>query len=483
MNKLSKDLFFSTVFSGLNILLLFWLTSKAEYLLSSIVLGVFLSMRRVAASFTNLSQLGASQAIIRFVSLNKEDKEKHKIYFFISIIGWFFSVLMLLFIYIFFGDKLAELTFNNNTNRKIYFLYTLWYIAILHLIYIVQPFFLTQRKIITYNLINTVNSSVIFLIAFIYFQKNVELIVILNFSFILMSILQLILLFYIIIKLRIYNIPSKNSIFKNGKLFYLYSAPRAIITFLDTFLLAIATFLVINDEDVLASFFLTIVLARTILVVLQPVSKLSSVIIGNNNALEKQKQAINIMTGSILYFTILFLIIMINWLNVLINFWLSKDEIIINVLYAFDIVAIGLIPYAIFNGLKGIIEVKFFKPYNLFSLIVAIILHVVFFLVLKTKCSMLFSLSISLAGAFISLGVLTIYWCRKEFYHFTYFRLDILLMLGLLLFSFNYYMNIKYQNIYGLIISVMITTIVYIIVLYFSKIDFIRNTIKVLFKK
>lgn len=482
MNKLSRDIFFSTTFSILNVLFSMWLIRNAEFTLSAISLGVFLLMRRVATSFTNLSQLGASQGIVRFISLNNDDEHKKRIYFFISFLGWFISIIILVGIYFLAGDKLANYTYYIE-NNKIYFSYTLWYIAILHLSYLVQPYFLTQRKIIFYNLINTLNASVIMLLIFIYFAKSADLIHVLYYSFLIMSALQVILMLFIVVKLKVYKVPNQTILYETTKEFYTYSFPRSLMTFLDMFLLTVGALLVTNKDIVIAPFLLTLVLARMVLVVLQPISKLSSVIIGNDNTKEKQDKAINLMTGSVLYFTVLFIIIMTNWLNVLIHFWLSDPENKTEVIYGFNIIAISLIPYAIFHGLKGIIEIQFFKPYNLFSLITAVIIHITLFLILKNYYSTLLALLLSLTASFIVLGGLSLFWCRKYLYKIKYYRLDILTGLTIILFGINYFMNLYFQNIFGLFLSSIITVIIYVAILYFSNIQFIRDSIQTLLKK
>lgn len=483
MNKLSRDLFFSTAFSILNVLFNMWLIKEAEFMLSALALGVFLLMRRVSATFTNLSQLGASQGIIRFVSLNKNDVEKKKVYFFISFLGWVFSVIILIGTYFFLGDYLGNITYNDNENSKAYMLLTLWYISILHLSYLVQPYFLTQRKIISYNLISTLNASIIFLLVFFCFYKNPNLESILYSTFYIMSTLQILLMLYIVIKLKLYNIPSKKSIKQQFKSFYTYSVPRSIITFSDMFLLTIGSLMVFEDETVIASFLIAIVLSRMILVVLQPVSKLSSVIIGNDNTKEKQNNTINLMTGAIVYLALLLVVLLSTWLDVLLKVWLNNPETINNVLFAFNFIAFGLIPYAFFQGLKGVIEIKFFKPYNLYSLIIAIAAHVVLFLILKNYYSMLLSLSISLTFAFISLGVTTVFWCRKDFFGNKYFRFELLIFLGVLLFAANYFANQYFNNLIGFVLSSLFSLVIYVIVLILSKPLFIEEAINVLLKR
>lgn len=483
MNKLSRDLFFSTAFSVLNVLFNMWLIKEAEFMLSAVALGVFLLMRRVSATFTNLSQLGTSQGIVRFVSLNKDDVEKKKIYFFISFLGWFASVVILIGLYFFLGDYLGNFTYNENENSKTYMLLTLWYIAILHLSYLVQPYFLTQRKIISYNMISTLNASVILIFVFFYFSKNPNLESILYTALFLMSALQIVLMLYIIIKLKLYIIPSKQAIKKEFKPFYIYSFPRSVITFSDMFLLTIGSLLVSKNETIIASFLIALVLSRMVLVVLQPVSKLSSVIIGNDNAEEKQKDAINLMTGAIVYLTLIFVVLLSTWLDVLLKLWLTNPETIENVLYAFNFIAFGLMPYAFFQGLKGIIEIKFFKPYNLYSLAIAIAIHIILFLILKNYYNTLLALSISLALAFISLGITTVYWCRKDFFGNKYFRFEVLIILALVLFTANYYANQYFNNLIGFILCSVCSAIIYAAVLYKAKPLFIKEAINVLLKR
>lgn len=483
MNKLSRDLFFSSAFSVLNVLLNMWLIKEAEFMLSAVALGVFLLMRRVSATFTNLSQLGTSQAIVRFVSLNKDDIEKKKTYFFISFLGWFVSVVILLGLYFFLGQYLGDITYNENESSKAFMLLTLWYIAILHLSYLVQPYFLTQRKIITYNMISTLNASVILIFVFFYFSKNPNLQSILYNTFSIMSVLQIVLMLYIFFKLKLYNAPSKEQLKQELRPFYTYSIPRALITFSDMFLLTIGSLLVSKDETMIASFLIALVLSRMVLVVLQPVSKLSSVIIGNDNAIEKQKQAINLMTGAIIYLTLLFVILLSTWLDVLLGFWLTNPETIDNVLYAFSFIAFGLMPYAFFQGLKGIIEIKFFKPYNLYSLVIAIALHIVLFLILKNNYNTLLSLSISLAIAFISLGITTVIWCRKDFFGNQFFRFEILALLGVLLFLANYFANQYFNNLIGFIVCSLLSAIIYATVIFKAKPLFIKEAITILLKR
>ncbi|EDP96956.1 hypothetical protein U8527_01410 [Kordia algicida OT-1] len=499
MNKLGKDLFFSTGFAVLNVLLNFWLIKEAEYLLSALALSVFLVMRRVVPTFTNLSQLGTSQALIRYASINKDDKDKIKTYFAISFTIWVCSCIVLTILYFAFGGELGELIYNEVEGAESfdpYLLLTVWYIAIIHLSYLVQPYFLVQRKVFFYNVINMMNASLILLLVIRYIAMTTNageienLIVVkidlseyLIYALSLMSIIQLSLMLYIIIQQKIYNYPSIAKIKAYGKEFIQYGLPRSAMTFSDMFLLTVSAFMITGSSEDITAFLLALTLARIVLIVLQPISKLSSVIVGNNNSEERQKTAVNLMTGTIIYSTFLLVIILYNWLNVLIEYWISDPDRIVNVLYAFKILAFGLIPYSIFHGLKGIIEIKFFKPFNLYSILFAIACHVILFYALCDSYGNLFALSFSLMIGFVVLGLATLYWCRKDFNSYKYYRMEILIIVGVVLFAMNFYVNSMYPNIIACIICVIASALIYAGILFFSKVKFISETINVLLKR
>jgi len=499
MNKLVRDIFFSTGFAVINVVLNFWLMKEAEYLLSALALSIFLVMRRVAPTFANLTQLGTSLALLKYGSIYGDDKDKIRTYVAISFTIWIITCIVLTILYFGFGAELGSYIYNEVeavNGFKFYLLLTFWYIAILHLSYLVQPYFLAQRKVLLYNLINMMNASLILLVVIKYVASTsgageivnsvvakVDLSQYLVYAFTIMSVIQLLFFFYITFKLKLYNYPSLEKIKAYGKEFIQYGIPRAAMTFSDLFLLAVSAFMVTTGAEDITAFLLALTLARTVLIVLQPISKLSSVVVGNNNSGERQKTAVNLMTGTILYSTFLLVIILYNWLDVFIQYWLSDADRIVNVLYAFKILAFGLIPYSIFHGLKGIIEIKFFRPFNLFSLLLAIVFHVILFYALRDSYGNLFALSFSLMIGFVSLGVTTLYWCRKDFNGYKYFRMEILLIVGVVLFAINFYVNSIYPNIIACIICVLVSTAIYAGILFFSKVKFITETINVLLKR
>lgn len=499
MNKLTKDLFLSTGFAVFNVLLNFWLIKEAEYLLSALSLSVFLVMRRVVPTFSNLSQLGTSQALIRYGSINKGDTDKIRTYFAISFTIWFCSCIVLTLLYFGLGAELGNMIYDGvegTQGHNSYFLLTVWYIAIIHLSYLVQPYFLVQRKVFTYNIINMMNAAFILLVIIKYLSittgageivndivVKLDITTYMTMALTSMSVLQLSLMIHIIIKLKIYNYPSFEKIKAYGKEFIQYGLPRSAMTFSDMFLLTLSAFMITNGKEEITEFLLALTLARVVLIVLQPISKLSSVIVGNNNSEKQQKTAVNLMTGTILYSTVLLVIFLYNWLNVLIEYWISDPDRIVSVLYAFKILVYGLVPYSIFHGLKGIIEIKFFKPYNLYSILLAIVLHALLYYALQDSYGKLFALSFSLMIGFVSLGVATLYWCRKDFKNFKYFRLEILFVVGVLLFALNYYINSIYPNIFACIICVLMSTVMYAGIIYVSKVAFVKETIQTLLKR
>lgn len=484
MNKLSLDVFYSSIFAFLAVVFNFWLIKEAEFVLSAVLLSVFLLIRRVAPTFSNLSQLGCSQALIRFSSINKDDKEKVKIYFFISVALWFLSLSVLFLTYVFFKDAVGKLLLPEVKNANTYLYFTFIYIAVLHLSYLILPYFLNLRRILLYNIINILNASVIMIIVFYFIRDKGNLIAVLEMALYTMCVLQICCLVYIIFKLQLYRLPPKTALKKEGRLFLLYGLPRSIMTFLDMFLITIGSLLIKNDKEIIGSFLIAITLSRVILIVLQPLSLLSSIIVGHSADENKHKKTLNLMFGGILYSSIVVIIILYNWIEILISYWLNKPETIADVVIIFKILVFGLIPYCIFQGLKGIIEIRFFKPLNLFSMGVGLVIHVVLYFVLIQFYNGLIGLSISLMLAFVVMGAMSLYWCRNEFNALKYFKFIQLLLISGVLFVVNYYINKYYPYLIGLIVSVLITGIGFLCFVFLSKSEFINDVLKTFnFKK
>ncbi|WP_299883678.1 hypothetical protein [uncultured Lacinutrix sp.] len=478
MNKLSLDVFFSSFFAFLAVAFNFWLIKEAELVFSAVLLSVFLLIRRIAPTFSNLSQLGCSQALIRFSSINKDDKEKVKIYFFISIMLWLLSVSVLCLVYLFFKDTISKLLLPEIKNANEYLYFTFIYIAVLHLSYLILPYFLNLRRILLYNIISVLNASVILLIVFYLIKDKGNLITILKTALYIMGVLQISCLVYIIFKLQLYKLPSKLAVKKEGSQFMLYGLPRSVMTFLDMFLLTIGSLLIKNDKEIVGSFLIAITLSRVILIVLQPLSLLSSIIVGHSKDDDKHKKTLNLMFGGILYSSVIVIILLYNWIETLISYWLTKPETIADVVIIFRILVFGLIPYCMFQGLKGIIEIRFFKPLNLFSLIIGLIVHVIAYFILNQFYSILIALSASLMFAFIVMGLMSLYWCRKEFNSLKYFKFTYLVLISVILFIINYYINKVYPDFIGLIVSTLITGIGFLGFVFLSKSEFTNDVFK-----
>lgn len=477
MNKISLDVLFSTLFAVLAVLFNFWLIKEAEFYLSAVLLGTFMLIRRLAPTFSNLSQLGCSQALIRFTSLNKDDKEKIKSYFFISILLWVLSLVVLLLLFTFFRKTIGTLLLPNISNRENYLALTFVYISILHLSYLILPYFLNLRKILIYNIINMLNASLVMLVVFLVVADAKNLIEVLTISLTIMAGVQLLLLGYIILNLNLYKFPSKKTLQAESSSFFKYGLPRAAMTFLEMFMLTVGSLLVKKDHEIVGSFLIAITLARVVLIILQPISLLSSVIVGHHNDTDKPKKTLNLLFGGIIYSSVLVIIIMFNWIDVLIRFWLTKEPTIIDVVYVFKILVFGLVPYCIFQGLKGFIEIRFFKPLNLFSIAIAAVAHVLLFFVLRQFYDTLFSLSLSLMIAFTIMGLWSYYWCHKEIHGHTYFKFLYFFIISLVLFSINHFINLFLPNLLGLIFALFVTAIGFLGFILFGRIEFVKDVL------
>lgn len=258
MNKISLDVLFSSLFAVLAVIFNFWLIKEAEFYLSAALLGTFMLIRRLAPTFANLSQLGCSQALIRFTSLNKDDMEKIRSYFFVAIALWVVSAIVLLLLFTFFKETIGALLLPDISNRENYLALTFVYISILHLSYLILPYFLNLRKILVYNIINMMNASLVMLAVFLVVANSENLIKVLTVSLTIMAVVQLLILGYIILNLKLYKFPSKKILQAESSSFFKYGLPRAAMTFLEMFMLTVGSLLVKKDHEFVGSFLIAI---------------------------------------------------------------------------------------------------------------------------------------------------------------------------------------------------------------------------------
>jgi len=481
MNKLSKDVIISIVFSVLNVIFNFWLIQKAEYTFSIAHLTVFLYIRRIAPTFSNLFQLGTSQALIRYTSIYKEDKEKIKIYYLTSIFIWLIMTLLLVIIFVLFGKKLSQYFFTESKEALQYFKYTLLYIVSLHLGYIILPYFLNLRKILIYNIFQSAIASVIMLLVFMFFKQSIDIKMLYKYSLFVILSLLLSLLVYSVVKLKLYKFPDIPNKLLIGKNFIKYGLPRTVITFSDMFLLTVGAILIHKEVKIIGGFLIGIALSRVVLIVLQPISLLSAVISGHANTEDKHQKIVNLLIGGTLYITIIVSVMMFNWIDILLPYWLKNNETIALVIKIFKLLSLGLVPYALFQALKSIIEIKFIKPLNLYALTVAIGLHILLYIILQKKILVIQAISISLMISFVSLGCFSLFWNRKYLKPHTYFKLIPLIILNTFLFIFNYIIHLYYPTIIGFIFGSFISLVLYLIFIIKVKIEFIEETMN-LFK-
>ncbi|PTX60436.1 Na+-driven multidrug efflux pump [Kordia periserrulae] len=483
MNKLSKDVVVSIVFSFLNILFNFWLIKEAEYTLSVVHLGILMYIRRIAPTFSNILQLGTSQALVRFTSIEKDDIQKVKIYYTISTFVWVLVSVLLVILFWLFHDFLSLLFFPDSENSVAYLKITFIYISILHLSHFTLPYFLNLRKVITYNMIVLLIASLSILISFKFLGSSADVLTVLTYSLVILFTVLILTFMYVCFKIKLYILPSLYAIKKEGKRFIMYGLPRAFITFSDMFLLTVGAMLIQGEEEIVASFLIGIVLSRTILIVLQPISLLSAVISGHHNTEEAHKKVLNLIVGGTIYTTTITTILFYNWIDILLPFWLKNEDTIETVMYVFKILAIGIIPYTIFQSLKGIIDIKYFKPLNLYSLFIAVAGHIVFFYILNIWCNTLQSLSISLSISFIILGIFALYWNRKYLYSQSYFNLFYLLIFNLFVFVINFKIHDVYPSWIGFLISVTVSIILFLIFCLTIKSPFLKEALHVFNKR
>ncbi len=227
--------------------------------------------------------------------------------------------------------------------------------------------------------------------------------------------LSLAVVLWYVLSLGISVVPDRNLLKGAVEDFRRYGLPRTFITFADMLILLIGPWLLRAHQEEAGYLLIALTLTRAIQAAIQPLTQVASVVTArltgrHNDAI--LSEGINLLFGTILYASTLLVAILVPWRDTLLWMWLGDTEVIKGVLFYFDALMWAIIPYAIFQGLKGVIEMRWVRPLNLYTLIVASIIYLGSYGILLNFTGLSKAVRGSTLLAFIVLGVGSLACCR-----------------------------------------------------------------------
>jgi len=223
--------------------------------------------------------------------------------------------------------------------------------------------------------------------------------------------------------------------------FLVYGVPRGLIAGLDVGILAIGPWLLRTTPEQAGYLVIALTLVQFIQAALNPVTQVASVIaarfVGRDDHCSL-KSEIQLLLGAVIYATVLGLATFLPWSEGALQVWVKDPTVVGGVRPYVFWLALGLVPVAIYQGMRGIIEMRWFGPRNLLTLMFAGVAHLALYAILHEAVGPVAAVRISLVATLWILGILTLAWLGPAFLRpLRYWGLSRLIVVTVTLFALN----------------------------------------------
>lgn len=338
--------------------------------------------KRIIAFLYPVFLLGLGIGITRYVSFYTKKPEKIKKIIASAMILISLSSIAIFVLFKFFQNRIAAIFFGSTQYE---FLILPIFITMMGLLWhaLIYSYFRGKMEIKKANIIQIINLSIIPVVVFL-FANDIAQIFFVNGLLVLIS--SFFILFYIVLKERIYGVILKYAFWQEVKELFLYSIGRVPgdvgIAAMFTLVPVFVTHLSSIKESGIVAFGLSLVslissfFAAIGTILLPKVGMLYA---------EKDYDKIQEYTANILKVAVILpmigVILFWLWGKELLHLYLGSD--IILYISIIQLIMISTIPYVVYVSLRSIIDAVYEKPYNtyniLYSLIVMIILDLIIY--------------------------------------------------------------------------------------------------------
>lgn len=452
--KLKRDVVVNLVFACVKILALMWVIRLAGFYFAPSALGLFLLARRLSSTGANLLQLGMSQTLLRYVSLNAAHPGVKLAYVLLAALGWLGVTLVAVPAFYALHGTLTAYCYPRASDGPALTSWTGLLLLATVLNFVVYSTFLAERRMILANVTELLNASGFLLLALLWSGPRATPLGTLQFQAVAVVGLSLAaLVLYLAPKWRA-TWPAVGAWPPAARTFLSYGLPRGAITFLEMCLLFVGPWLLRGQVEQSGYLIIALTLVRVIESGIGPVVQVAAVVtaglVGRGDE-ASIGEGVRLMFGTILHATVVVTAVTIPWVPQLVRLWLSDAHVVAGVLPFFFTLMWGILPYAVFQGLKGVVEVRWVQPLNLYTLLLGIGTQ---FLVLYTMQASLGperAISLAMLASFWAMGVPTLLWMRAYLRPLGYFGMGRLVVGGLLVAILNAWLATHVDPGWGLL--------------------------------
>ncbi len=404
----------NTSFAVVRLAALLWVIRRAALIFAPETLGVFLLARRLASTSAHVLQLGSSQTLLRYLSTSDSSAIRRR-YVAVTCAGWIGLVSITFAAFLPIRSWVAASVFPG-LEEAISLTWWTFMLSIASVLgFIAYSTLLAERRLILANLVELMSVSGLLLLGLFWSRSVPTPAALVRFQ-------TLGLVFLSVVAVATYLIATRRPESRSdpaptwteaGRVLVAYGFPRGGIAALDIIVVTIGPWL-LRDQPAEAGYLLmALTIIQAVPVALAPTAQIASILAARlvgRGELTRLREEVRLLLGGTLYAATLALAILLPWSRYALQLWLGDAAIVSGVSFYLSWLLWGILPLAFFQALRGIIEMRWLAPRNLWTLAVAVAVHLLAYELGKGFFGEGASVRAALVATFGTMGVLTFAW-------------------------------------------------------------------------
>jgi hypothetical protein len=437
-----REVLLNVLFAVVRVVAQLWVIRVAGLIFAPVALGSFLLARRLSSTGANLLQIGASQALYRYLPMSGEAIERKLTYVLVACSMWAVVTIVTFAIVMVGIEPIVAWAFPDHGDAE-QLAWAGWMLMLATILgFIAHATLLAERRVVTANLVELTIESGFLLIAFRWSREAASPVDILRFQALgIMGVSAVALVGYGLRHPHAWLRMNLRTVNESLRAVVGFGVLRGLVPALDMAILAIGPWLLRHQPAQAGYLIIALAVFQIIPAAMIPVTKIGSIATarllrrGDEASLQEQ---VRLLLGTVLYGTVLVLVIVVPWRDLLLRLWLKDTFTASGVGAHLAWLIWGVFPLAISYGVRGVIDIRWFHPKNLYTLMLAAGTQVGVYALLHHELGIVEAVRASLVAAFWVIGVLTIMWIKSGYLPAVgYWRLDRLGLVALALAAVN----------------------------------------------
>ncbi len=413
---------------------------QADHLLSAEALGLLMIARRLSGTGSSLAQLGVSQTLIRYVGLYAKNPAAKRRYVVFAAAVWGLLTAIILPAAFLFQPMLASLCFPGASAGPTMVVWSVALMLSMVGILIAHSTLLAEQRMVWAGVVTGMEVGGFFLgLLVVLGSRSTPLNLIAGQAVGATVLSAAVVAWYCQSPWRARggDAPPWRDVRSD---FITYGLPRGVISGLDMSVLIIGPWLLRADPKQAGSLLIALTMLRVLNALLGPITKLTSALTaryvgsGDETSIER---AVKMLFGMAFIASVLFTAGLVPWRDQLLRLWLAKPETIAGTSAHFSVLCWSVLPLSIFYALRGAIEMRWKTPYNLYTLLTAIAVHLVVYYACARTMAQPVAVRVAITACMWVMGILTVIWARDYLKPVAYWGLPQVAAVGTALYALS----------------------------------------------